>query len=93
MIKIFHVWILNQDICLWTLLEQVTDATVDTLLQNCAKLQSLTLSSCPGVTDLTLHNISKYTPCIRYRHMDTHKHNNRPPCFALIPYRLSGLQL
>ncbi|XP_050931249.1 protein AMN1 homolog [Lates calcarifer] len=47
-------------------LQAVTDATVDTLLQNCVKLQNLTLGSCPGVTDLTLHNISKYTPCIRY---------------------------
>ncbi|XP_036955037.1 uncharacterized protein LOC119020064 isoform X2 [Acanthopagrus latus] len=44
---------------------QVTDATVDTLLQNCVKLQRLTLNSCPGVTDLTLHSISKYTPYIR----------------------------
>ncbi|XP_051277566.1 F-box/LRR-repeat protein 2-like isoform X3 [Dicentrarchus labrax] len=45
-------------------LQAVTDATVDTLLQKCVKLQSLTFSSCPGVTDQTLHSISKYTPCI-----------------------------
>lgn len=55
----------------WVLLEQVTDVTVDMLLQNCIKLQSLSLSSCPGVTDLTPYNISKYTPCIRYKHMHT----------------------
>ncbi|XP_026198813.1 lysine-specific demethylase 2B-like [Anabas testudineus] len=52
-------------------LKAVTDATVDALLQVCVELQSLTLSSCPGVSDLTLHNISKYTPCIRYRHMQS----------------------
>ncbi|XP_044053271.1 uncharacterized protein LOC122876706 isoform X2 [Siniperca chuatsi] len=46
-------------------LQAVTDASVDTLLQNCVELQRLTFSSCPGVTDLTLHSISKYTPCIR----------------------------
>nr|XP_033503132.1 F-box/LRR-repeat protein 2-like [Epinephelus lanceolatus] len=46
-------------------LQAVTDAIVDTLLQNCVEIQSLTLSCCPGVTDLTLHSISKYTPCIR----------------------------
>ncbi|KAM3610772.1 uncharacterized protein V6R79_008769 [Siganus canaliculatus] len=46
-------------------LQAVSDAIVDTLLQNCIKLESLTLSCCPGVTDLTLINISKYTPCIR----------------------------
>ncbi|KAE8292084.1 Ras and EF-hand domain-containing protein Ras-related protein Rab-45 [Larimichthys crocea] len=35
------------------------------LQANCVKLQSLTFSSCPGVTDMTLHRISKYTTCIR----------------------------
>lgn len=54
-----------------TILLQVTDATVDMLLQNCYALQSLILSSCPGVTDLTLYSISKYTPCIRYKYMHT----------------------
>ncbi|XP_030271986.1 uncharacterized protein LOC115581220 isoform X2 [Sparus aurata] len=46
-------------------LQAVTDPTVDTLLQNCVRIQSLTLNSCPGVTDLTLLNLSKYTPYIR----------------------------
>ncbi|XP_047448318.1 uncharacterized protein LOC125012415 [Mugil cephalus] len=44
---------------------QLDDSTVDSLLHNCVELQSLTFSSCPGVTDLTLHSISKYTPGIR----------------------------
>ncbi|XP_045891694.1 F-box/LRR-repeat protein 20-like [Micropterus dolomieu] len=46
-------------------LQAVTDASVDTLLQNCVEFQSLIFSSCPGVSDLTLHSISKYTPFIR----------------------------
>ncbi|KAG8011956.1 Ras and EF-hand domain-containing protein, partial [Nibea albiflora] len=49
-------------------LQVVTDAAMDTLLQNCVKLQSLTFSSCPGVTDMTLHRISKYTTCISQPH-------------------------
>uniref|UniRef100_A0A3Q1GUH2 F-box/LRR-repeat protein 7-like n=2 Tax=Acanthochromis polyacanthus TaxID=80966 RepID=A0A3Q1GUH2_9TELE len=50
-------------------LQVVNDATVDTLLQNCVKLQNLTFSSCPEVTDLTLHNICKYLPSIRSLNM------------------------
>ncbi|XP_028269757.1 F-box/LRR-repeat protein 7-like [Parambassis ranga] len=46
-------------------LQVLDDSSVETLLQNCVKLQNLTFSSCPGVTDLILHNISKYTPRIR----------------------------
>lgn len=54
------------------LMWQVTDPTVDTLLQNCVRIQSLTLNSCPGVTDLTLQSLSKYTPYIRYTDTNTH---------------------
>ncbi|XP_034548528.1 F-box/LRR-repeat protein 2-like [Notolabrus celidotus] len=45
-------------------LQVVSDTSVDALLQNCVELQSLSLGSCPGVTDRTLHSISKYTPYI-----------------------------
>nr|XP_015219501.1 PREDICTED: uncharacterized protein LOC107079475 [Lepisosteus oculatus] len=44
----------------------VRDRTVHCIVKHCSKLESLTLSSCPCITDVSLVEVSTYLPTIRY---------------------------